>query len=306
MNDLDKVVLLIVSIIMSSFLVVLLAITVTRRNDKKFLKYTWMYYFAWFLLIPPIIFPLLYNRLLFVGVFHILSLLCFRDFSRITGIWHDKKYTIACYIALCIIYWPVYLGKSAYGAFQAFPIFAITLVLLVPVMRDEYMHMVQKTSLGMLGVAYFGWFLAHVPFLRNSNNGVALVFFLILLAAVNNASAYLGGNLLGKHKLAPHLRPDRTIEGALVAFVVVIGISFSIRFLIPFVSTLNLILAAALISVGGTSGDLVISFIKRDIGIKGAGGVVPVYGGILDRFDSLVFTAPLFFHFINNFYGIVH
>lgn len=306
MNDLDNVILLIISIIMGCFLIILLTITLVGRNDKKFLKAMWVNYFVWFVIIPPIIFPLLYSRLFFVGVFHILSLLCFREFSRITGLWHDKRYTVICYVAICIIYWPVYLGKSAYGAFQAFPIFAITAVLLIPVMRDEYMHMVQKTSLGMLGVAYFGWFLAHVPFLRNSNNGVALVFFLVLLAAVNNASAYLGGNLFGRHKLAPHLRPDRTIEGALVAFVVVIGISFSIRFLIPFVSTINLLLASALVSVGGTAGDLVMSFIKRDIGIKGAKEAIPVYGGILDRFDSLVFTAPLFFHFINNFYGIVH
>ncbi len=306
MDDLNNVILLIISIIMVCFLMLLLMITVTRRGDKKFLKSMWVNYFSWFFIIPPIIFPLLYSRLFFVVVFHVISLLCLREFSRITGLWHDKKYTIVCYVALCIIYWPVYLGKSAYGAFQAFPIFAITAVLLIPVMRDEYMHMVQKTSLGMLGVAYFGWFLAHVPFLRNSNNGVELVFFLVLLAAVNNASGYLGGALLGKRKLALHLRPDRTIEGALVGLIVTIGISFGIKFLIPFVSVIHLVLAAAIISVGGTAGDLVISFIKRDIGIKSAGESIPVYGGILDRFDSLVFTAPLFFHFINNFYGIIH
>lgn len=306
MGDISKTLLLVVSIIMGCFFMILLTITIVRRKDRKFLKSLWVKYFAWFLIIPPIIFPLLYSRFFFVLVFNVISLLCFREFSRITGLWHDRRYTAICYVAICIIYWPVYLGKSAYGAFQAFPIFAITAVLLIPVMRDEYMHMVQKTSLGMLGVAYFGWFLAHVPFLRNSNNGVELVFFLILLTAINDASAYLGGNVLGKHKLAPHLSPNKTFEGAVVSLIVTIGISFSIRFLIPFVSLVHLILSSSLISVGGTAGDLVISFIKRDIGIKDAGKTIPGHGGILDRFDSLVFTAPLFFHFINNFYGIIH
>jgi len=157
-----------------------------------------------------------------------------------------------------------------------------------------------------LGIGYFAWFLAHVPFLRNSNNGVELVFFLILLTAINDASAYLGGSVFGKHKLAPHLSPNKTFEGAVVSLIVTIGISFGIRFLIPFVSVVHLILSGALISVGGTAGDLVISFIKRDIGVKDAGKTIPGHGGILDRFDSLVFTAPLFFHFINNFYGIIH
>ncbi len=306
MDNIRKVLLLVVSVIMGCFLMILLTITIAKRKDKKFLKSLWVKYLAWFLIIPPIIFPLLYSRLIFVAVFQVISILCFREFSRMTGIWKDRRYIIVCYLALFIIYWPVYLGKSAYGAFQAFPIFAITAVLLVPVMRDEYTHMVQKTSLGMLGVAYFAWFLAHVPFLRNSNNGIELVFFLILLTAINDASAYLGGSLFGKHKLAPHLSPNKTFEGALVSFIVTIGISFAIRFLIPFVSLLHLVLSAALISVGGTAGDLVISFIKRDIGAKDAGKVIPGHGGILDRFDSLVFTAPLFFHFINNFYGIIH
>ena len=306
MGDIRKTLLLVLSIIMGCFLMVLLAITIVRHKDRKFLKSLWVKYFAWFLIIPPIIFPLLYNRLLFVVVFQIISILCLREFSRMTGLWKDRQYMVVCYIALCIVYLPVYLGKAAYGAFQAFPIFAITAVLLVPVMRDEYTHMVQKTSLGMLGVAYFAWFLAHVPFLRNSNNGVELVFFLILLTAVNDASAYLGGSVFGKHKLAPHLSPNKTFEGSVVSLIVTIGISFAIRFLIPFVSVVHLILSGSLISVGGTAGDLVISFIKRDIGVKDAGKTIPGHGGILDRFDSLVFTAPLFFHFINNFYGIIH
>lgn len=306
MGDIRKTLLLVVSIIMGCFFLILLVITVVRFRDRKFLKSLWVKYFAWFLIIPPIIFPLLYNRLLFAAVFQIISILCFREFSRMTGLWKDRRYMIVCYLALCIVYLPVYIGKTAYGAFQAFPIFAITAVLLVPVMRDEYMHMVQKTSLGMLGVAYFGWFLAHVPFLKNSNNGVELVFFLILLTAINDASAYLGGSVLGKHKLAPHLSPNKTFEGAIVSLIVTIGISFGIRFLVPFVSVVHLILSASLISVGGTAGDLVISFIKRDIGVKDAGKTIPGHGGILDRFDSLVFTAPLFFHFINNFYGIIH
>jgi phosphatidate cytidylyltransferase len=306
MDDIRKTLLLVVSIIMGCFFLILLTITIVRLKDRKFLKSLWTKYFAWFLIIPPIIFPLLYNRLLFVAVFHVISILCFREFSRMTGLWKDKRYMIVCYLALSIVYLPVYIGKTAYGSFQAFPIFAITAVLLIPVIRDEYTHMVQKTSLGMLGVAYFGWFLAHVPFLRNSNNGVELVFFLILLTAVNDASAYLGGSVFGKHKLAPHLSPNKTFEGTVVSLIVTIGISFGIRFLIPFVSLVHLILSASLISVGGTAGDLVISFIKRDIGVKDAGKTIPGHGGILDRFDSLVFTSPLFFHFINNFYGIIH
>lgn len=222
-----------------------------------------------------------------------------------TGLWSDRRFMFSAYAAISLIYFPVFLGKTAYGSFQAFPIYAIIAVLLVPVFYDEYSQMIQKASLGMLGVAYFGWFFSHLAFLRNCNNGIELITFLLLLTEMNDASAYLGGNLFGKHKLVPRLSPNKTVEGVFVSIAFTTGMAFLLHFLVPFISNLHILLTALLISVGGTTGDLVISFIKRDLGVKDTGRIIPMHGGLLDRFDSLVFTVPLYFHFINCFYGII-
>ncbi len=297
--------LLVVSCIMGFFLILLGIISLFSLNNKKFLKALWMKYLAWFIIIPPILIPLIFSRILFLAVIYLLSIFCFREYARMTGLWSDRRFMFSAYAAISLIYFPVFLGKTAYGSFQAFPIYAIIAVLLVPVFYDEYSQMIQKASLGMLGVAYFGWFFSHLAFLRNCNNGIELITFLLLLTEMNDASAYLGGNLFGKHKLVPRLSPNKTVEGVFVSIAFTTGMAFLLHFLVPFISNLHILLTALLISVGGTTGDLVISFIKRDLGVKDTGRIIPMHGGLLDRFDSLVFTVPLYFHFINCFYGII-
>jgi len=84
--------------------------------------------------------------------------------------------------------------------------------------------------------------------------------------------------------------------------VSVIALAWLLRFLVPAVSPLHILIIGALLSIFGMCGDLTISFIKRDLGIKDMGDVIPGHGGLLDRFDSLIFTAPLYFHFIRYFY----
>jgi len=87
------------------------------------------------------------------------------------------------------------------------------------------------------------------------------------------------------------------------AIVSVVGLAFAFRFLVPFVSAAHLAVLAFAVSVFGMCGDLTISFIKRDLKIKDMGSLIPGHGGLLDRFDSIIFTAPIFFHFLRYLYG---
>jgi phosphatidate cytidylyltransferase len=83
----------------------------------------------------------------------------------------------------------------------------------------------------------------------------------------------------------------------------VIALAFGLRFLVPNITSIHLAVIAFALSIFGMCGDLTISFIKRDLKIKDMGALIPGHGGLLDRFDSIIFTAPLFFHFIRYFYG---
>ena len=299
----EKTILYLIGSILVAYGAVLVILTIIFKIQKQDIKSMWIRYLAWFLMIPPVLIPLLYSRIIFQMVMLVLSLLCFREYSRVVGLWKDKYYMAVCYVSVLFCYIPVFLVR--FGFFQVIPVYLVILVLLVPLIRGEYEHMIQKSCLAMLGIVYFGWFFAHVGFLRNTPYGIAYVFFLFVLVEINDASAYIFGRLFGRHKLAPKISPKKTAEGFIGGLVVVIALSFVFRVLTPGFSVYHRILLAFVIAVGATCGDLIMSFIKRDLQLKDFGKVLPGHGGLLDRLDSIIFVAPLFFHLVNLFYPLV-
>ena len=299
----EKTILYLIGSILIAYAVVLVILTVIFKIRKQETRSMWVRYLAWFLMIPPVLIPLLYSRVAFRMVMLLLSLLAFREYSRVVGLWKDKYYMAVCYISILFCYLPVFLVR--FGFFQVLPVYLVILVLLVPIIRGEYEHMIQKSCLAMLGVVYFGWFFAHVGFLRNTAYGIAYVFFLFVLVEINDASAYIFGRLVGRYKLAPKISPKKTAEGFIGGVIVVIVLSFVFGFLTPAFNIFHRILFAFVISVGATCGDLVMSFIKRDLQLKDFGKALPGHGGFLDRLDSIIFVAPLFFHLVNFFYALV-
>jgi len=158
MNDpeLTKQIIAVVGGMLGAFGAVVGIASVIFKARGKPIAPLWTRYAAWFVIIPVILIPLLLSRAAFQAVIVLLSLLCFREYSHATGLWKDRKITLACYAAIAIIAYPVF--DNWYGLYQAMPIYAIAFILLVPILRGAYEHMVQKTCLAVLGVAYFGWF----------------------------------------------------------------------------------------------------------------------------------------------------
>ena len=117
----------------------------------------------------------------------------------------------------------------------------------------------------------------------------------------NDIAQYLWGKSIGRIKVMPKVSPNKTLAG-LVGGVVTTTLMAAV--LGPVMTPLNLplsLLAGFIIGLSGFCGDVVMSAIKRDIGVKDSGTLLPGHGGILDRLDSLIFTAPVFFHFIRYF-----
>jgi phosphatidate cytidylyltransferase len=261
----------------------------------------WIPYLAWFLILPPILVPLVLGQACFQVAMLGLSLLCFREYARITGLWRDRRICVVAALAIVCIYYPVFV--SWYGLYQAMPLYAAMLVMLEPIHRDEFKSMIQKTCLAFFGVLYFGWFFSHLAYVRNLQFGIAAVVFLLAVVEGSDAFACLWGKLLGRHRLCPGLSPNKTVEGALGAVTSALALGVALHGLLPFVTLPHLLLLSFLLAVFGMCGDLALSMVKRDLGVKDTAQLIPGHGGLLDRFDSLIFTAPVFFHFLRYFYG---
>lgn len=124
------------------------------------------------------------------------------------------------------------------------------------------------------------------------------VLGIILLIWASDVSAYLVGSLIGKHKLYERISPGKTWEGSIGATVLTIGCSFIIAYWFPELALKHWIVISILVSVFGTIGDLVESMLKRQAGVKDSGKIMPGHGGILDRFDSLLFVSPFVYAYL--------
>ena len=283
------------------FFAIVAAISLLRLAQGKEIKSLWVKFGAWLLIIPPLLIPLLLHKILFIVIFYVLSQLCFREYARSTGLSSSKSFMIVSIAAITLIYLPILIRNK--GMFETVAMWAMLMVMALPVALDRFQDMTQKSCLAVLGVLYFGWMLSHTAWSIHGQYGVQHILFLMFIVSANDAFAYIWGSLIGKHLLAPNVSPHKTVEGALGAMASVIFLGWFLRFLVPEVTLIKLILLCTLLSICGVLGDLVISYIKRDMNIKDMGAVIPGHGGLLDRFDSLIFAAPVFYHFIGYFYG---
>jgi phosphatidate cytidylyltransferase len=174
---------------------------------------------------------------------------------------------------------------------------AVALVLAAPVWRGAPSTAASANTL--LAVLYVGWLLGYGILLHHTSPiGDELVLFLVGVTWVGETSAYLVGSSFGRHRLAPVISPKKTVEGALaqVAASVLTAAALG-AWLLPSCSTGTALAAGVLLGVVGQVGDLAESAIKRSVGTKDTGALIPGHGGILDRIDSLLFNLPAFYYF---------
>ncbi len=195
---------------------------------------------------------------------------------------------------------------------------AILVGLTAELLRPGQEGTLPRWALTLAGALYVGWLLSHFILLRELTKpllpaplspldiepGAAWVYFTLAITFLQDTTAYFVGRSLGRHKLAPALSPKKTWEGAAGGMVGAVAGSLAGMYLLGL--PIGLVAAVLLGIVGGIVGplgDLAESMIKRQVGLKDAGNIIPGHGGVLDRADSLMFTAPALYYLIRFFTG---
>lgn len=151
----------------------------------------------------------------------------------------------------------------------------------------------------LLSVAYVGWLLGHAILVRELPRGGALVLLLLCVTWAGESAAYFVGSAMGRRKLAPLVSPNKTVEGAVAQIVASIAATLVLRlWLAPEWPVLLAVGAGLALGLVGQIGDLAESVIKRSLGTKDTGGLIPGHGGVLDRLDSLLFNVPTFYYLV--------
>ncbi len=216
----------------------------------------------------------------------------------------DRRVLFWAYLAIPAQFYWVAIGW--YGMFIIFiPVYLFMLLPMRMVLIGETAGFLRAAGSLHWGMMLTVFNLSHMAFLlalpeaRNpAGGGAGLVLFLMFLTQFNDVAQYVWGKTLGKHKIIPKVSPKKTWEGFLGGLTTT---TLAAWLLAPYLTPLagwQAPAAGLLIGLAGFVGDVNISALKRDLGIKDSGSLIPGHGGILDRVDSLTFSAPLFFHFL--------
>ena len=266
----------------------------------------WRRYRSWLVLVPLIVVPILLGACWTILGIGLLSLLCLREYDRATGIFRDPRITSVLVLGILLMIFAEL--DNWYRLFVAMTPLTIALIATVAITADEPRGYIQRVALGVLGFAFFGNGLGHLAYLANDAHYRPILLLVFLAVEANDIFAFLSGKTFGGPKLVPKTSPNKTTGGSLGAVLLttllVIGIGAPIFRGTPMGGVTHLAILGVLISVTGQFGDLMLSSIKRDLGIKDMGASIPGHGGLLDRFDSLILVSPVVFHFINYFVGV--
>ena len=154
-------------------------------------------------------------------------------------------------------------------------------------------------AMTLFGVLYLGLTLSTLSMTRLLPEGEWLIFFLLLVTWASDTGAYYVGTLYGRHRLAPTISPKKTVEGLVGGVIGAILVAYIARWwFLPELSGLDCLILGTLLTITGLWGDLAESAMKRSAGMKDSGGILPGHGGMLDRLDSLLFTAPVFYYYV--------
>jgi phosphatidate cytidylyltransferase len=214
----------------------------------------------------------------------------------------DRAVLLVAYLAIPLQFYWVAIGW--YGMFIIFVPVYMLLLLPVPMLligeTGGFLKAVGTLHWGLMtcvfSLAHAAYLLVLPPLPQAPAGGPGLLLFLLLLTESNDVAQYVWGKTLGRRKIIPKVSPNKTLEGLLGGVATTVALAMGLAPLLTPFDLPRAALAGFGIGIAGFIGDVAISAVKRDLGVKDTGALLPGHGGMLDRLDSLTYTAPLFFH----------
>ena len=298
---------LVVSVLAAGYLITRWRVPASHpaRSEILLRIRTWCWIIAFF--VPILVTPQPLPSLLLA----IVSFMAFKEFITLTpNRQQDRWAFLWAYVAIPLQYF--WVVQAWYGMFIIFiPVYLFLLLPTRLVLSGHPKGFLNSTSTLHWGLMTTVFSLSHMAYLLvlpdyqldgRIITGASLLFLLVFLTQMNDVAQFVWGKTFGKRKILPLVSPNKTWEGFLGGAVTTLLVSL---LLTPLFTPLDLPRAALVgleIGIFGFVGDVVMSAVKRDIGVKDTGTLLPGHGGILDRLDSLTFTAPLYFHTLYYFY----
>ncbi len=282
---------------------IILGLDRARRMSPELKNDLWQRYYSWLTMSPAIAVPIILGAFWTILAVCVLSIVCFREFARATGFFREKLMNVLVVLGI------IALGAASvdhwYRLFVALTPIVIIVIAAVSTSLDRPKGYIQRVGMASLSFLLFGTCLGHIGYMANHEYYRSLLLLLVFSVLMNDLFAFIVGKSLGGPKLAPQTSPNKTISGSLGAIVLTTLLVFGVSRLIfrdgPMSNGGLRLVLGLLISIAGQLGDLTVSAIKRDAGVNDTGTWIPGHGGVLDRANSLLLSAPAMFHYLSYF-----
>ncbi|HFZ1707519.1 TPA: phosphatidate cytidylyltransferase [Citrobacter sedlakii] len=279
---------------------------VTLRPEKGWRELT-LRIRTWWVIVVLFSLAILSPAWLALTFFGLVSFMALKEFLTLAPSRQaDRMPLLWMFIAIPVNYG--FIGTGWYGMFVVFiPVYVFLFLPARMVIAGDTQGFLRTASQLHWSLMTTVFAFSHVAFLLvlpadGKQTGALLVLFLVGLTEFNDVAQYIWGKSFGRIKVTPTVSPNKTLAGLLGGVATTALVALLLGPLLTPMSGAMALLAGVIIGVTGFCGDVVMSAIKRDCGVKDSGTLLPGHGGILDRLDSLIFTAPVFFHFIRYFY----
>lgn len=297
---------ILLAVALAPLLIAPIVLRLGRRSiPPETLKDAWQRYWGWVVLVPVMAATVLMGAgWVMVGAAGV-SILCFREYARVTGLFREK---FICYlVVLGVVIVHLAALDNWYRLFVAsFPL-GVACIAGLSAAQDRPKGYIQRVALAVVAFCLFGSGLGHISFLANDTDYRPRLAIVLIAVGFWDVTRYVIGKAFRGPRLAPITNPDRTIYGSVGAGLVVIGFVVAAGGFVFAGTALEdparLALVGLLIAVAAQLGDLMLAAIKRDAGVETLDLLIPGHGGLLDRFDSLILVAPVAFHAIYFFAG---
>jgi phosphatidate cytidylyltransferase len=264
---------------------------------------------AWWVIVLVGSAALFAGRTAIIALFAAISFLALREFLTVTQVQaSDHRALLASFLIVLPVQYML-VGTGWYDAFAIFiPAVGFLALPILTALAGDAKNFLARTGELSWGLMVCVYGISYVPALLTlhiaeyGDRLPLLVVFLILVAQASDVLQYVWGKLIGKHKIAPALSPSKTLEGLIGGAASATALGASLWWMTPF-SAVQAGAMAFAITLAGFLGGLVLSAVKRDRGIKDWSRLIPGHGGMLDRVDSICFSAPVFFHLTRIFFA---
>lgn len=263
---------------------------------------------SWWVMVALLAGALLAGWQAVVLVFALISFMGLREFLSLAPVRReDRPAILAAYAALVAAYG--FIAADRYMFYLVFiPVWTFLGLPFLMAMLGQtrgFLTTAATFHWGLVTCVYnlgFAAFLMRAPETDRLPAGPAgLVFFLLLVTEFNDVAQYVVGKLVGRRKIAPRVSPNKTWEGFVGGWIATAVLVWFLGPVFTPLAGVGLLTVALTLPLAGFAGDVTMSAVKRDIGVKDTSHAIPGHGGVLDRADSLTFTAPLYFHLLALF-----